>query len=51
MHKGGITAEPGLYVLGLRFQRRKNSNFIDGVGNDAEELCCHLVARARGEAA
>lgn len=50
-HEGGITSEAGLYVLGMRFQRRKNSNFIDGVGNDAEEICRHLAARARGEAA
>ncbi len=46
-HKGGITDEPGLYVLGIRFQRRKNSNFIDGVGNDAAELARHLVERHR----
>jgi putative flavoprotein involved in K+ transport len=51
VHNGGITAEPGLYVLGLRFMRRKNSNFIDGVGNDAEELCRHLVGQVRGEVA
>ncbi|UCF67426.1 MAG: NAD(P)-binding domain-containing protein [Acidobacteriota bacterium] len=50
-HEGGITAEPGLYVLGLRFQRRKNSNFIDGVGNDAAELTQHLVERRRDRAA
>jgi putative flavoprotein involved in K+ transport len=34
-HKGGITPEVGLYVLGLNFQRRRNSSFIDGVGEDA----------------
>jgi putative flavoprotein involved in K+ transport len=50
-HEGGVTAEPGLYVLGLRFQRRKNSNFIDGVGNDAAELSRHLVERLRDRAA
>jgi putative flavoprotein involved in K+ transport len=50
-HQGGVTAEPGLYVLGLRFQRRKNSNFIDGVGNDAAELTRHLVERRRSLAA
>jgi putative flavoprotein involved in K+ transport len=50
-HAGGVTAEPGLYVLGLRFQRRKNSNFIDGVGNDAAELTRHLVERLRERAA
>lgn len=50
-HRGGVTAEPGLYVLGLRFQRRKNSNFIDGVGNDAAELTRHLLERRSSQAA
>ena len=31
----GVTAAPGLYVLGLRFQYRRDSNFIGGVGRDA----------------
>jgi putative flavoprotein involved in K+ transport len=34
-HEGGTTSEDGLYVLGLNFQRRRNSSFIDGVGGDA----------------
>lgn len=38
IHHGGITPSPGLYVLGLRFLRRRKSNFIDGVGIDAEDL-------------
>ena len=38
VHHGGVTPSPGLYVLGLRFLRRRKSNFIDGVGADAEEL-------------
>lgn len=50
-HRGGITASPGLYVLGLQFLRRRNSNFIDGVGNDAEELSRHLAARMSSAAA
>jgi putative flavoprotein involved in K+ transport len=50
-HRGGVTEEPGLYVLGLRFQRRKNSNFIDGVGNDAAELARHLIERRETRAA
>lgn len=41
-HQGGVTPSPGLYVLGLRFLRRRNSNFIDGVGRDAQELADHL---------
>src|SRR5215475_13836016 len=34
VHNGGVTPEAGLYVLGMRFQCRRNSNFIDGVGDD-----------------
>jgi putative flavoprotein involved in K+ transport len=43
MHDGGITPSPGLFVLGLRFLRRRKSNFIDGVGRDAEELAPHIA--------
>jgi putative flavoprotein involved in K+ transport len=52
-HRGGVTPAPGLYALGLRFQRRRNSSFLDGVGRDAEELAddiarhlCRSPARA-----
>ncbi len=44
-HDGGVTPQPGLYALGLRFMRRRNSNFLDGVGTDAEELAEHIVNR------
>jgi putative flavoprotein involved in K+ transport len=37
-HTSGVTPVPGLYVLGLQFQRRRKSAFIDGVGGDAEYL-------------
>jgi putative flavoprotein involved in K+ transport len=43
MHEGGVTPSAGLYVLGLRFLRRRRSHFIDGVGLDAEELADTLV--------
>jgi putative flavoprotein involved in K+ transport len=49
-HKGGITPEVGLYVLGLNFQRRRNSSFIDGVGDDAWVIAheiAHSMARVR----
>lgn len=42
VHDGGITPSPGLYVLGLRFMRRRNSNFIDGVGADAADLSADI---------
>jgi putative flavoprotein involved in K+ transport len=44
VHDGGITAVPGLVAIGLAFQRRRNSAFIDGVGADAEEIAAHLAA-------
>jgi putative flavoprotein involved in K+ transport len=46
-HRYGITAIPGLYVLGLRFQRRRASHFIGGVGADAAYLAEHLTTCAR----
>ena len=42
IHDGGITPSPGLYVIGLRYMRRRRSNFIDGVGLDAADLAEHL---------
>jgi putative flavoprotein involved in K+ transport len=45
-HQGGVTPHPGLYVLGLNFQRRRNSSFIDGVGDDARFLA-EQIARSR----
>ena len=44
IHHGGITAAPGLYAIGLRFLRRRSSNFIDGVGRDAEDLAAEIAA-------
>jgi putative flavoprotein involved in K+ transport len=55
VHRGGITAVPGLYVLGLTFLRRRRSHFIDGVGLDAEELAelvlAHLASASRAKIA
>ena len=45
IHEGGVTPAPGLYALGLRLLRRRSSNFIDGVGRDAEALAEHIAAR------
>jgi putative flavoprotein involved in K+ transport len=44
-HTGGITPQAGLFVLGLNFQRRRNSSFIDGVGDDARVIA-HEIARS-----
>jgi putative flavoprotein involved in K+ transport len=38
VHRGGVAASPGLYVIGLTFLRRRRSAFIDGSGLDAEDL-------------
>jgi len=40
-----VTDVPGLYVLGLRFLYRRDSNFIDGVGRDARFLAARITAR------
>ena len=38
----GVTPVPGAYVLGQRFQHYRNSNFIDGVGRDAQYVAEHI---------
>jgi putative flavoprotein involved in K+ transport len=42
-HRRGITPVPGLYVLGLKFQHRRSSHFIGGVGADAAFLAGHIA--------
>jgi len=44
-HHRGVTPEPGLYAIGLRFQHRRNATFIDGARHDAAYLADHLAAR------
>jgi putative flavoprotein involved in K+ transport len=38
IHAGGVTPSPGLYVIGLRFLRRRDASFISAVTGDATEL-------------
>jgi putative flavoprotein involved in K+ transport len=40
----GITAAPGVYVVGQRFQHRRDSSFIDGARHDAAYVVQHLLA-------
>ena len=47
----GVTAAPGMYVVGQRFQHRRDSAFIDGARHDAEAVVRHLLAQAGGLAA
>jgi putative flavoprotein involved in K+ transport len=42
-HDGGIGRYPGIYTLGLPFQRRRSSTFLSGVGADAREISAHLA--------
>jgi putative flavoprotein involved in K+ transport len=38
----GVTPIAGAYVLGQRFQHFRNSNFIDGIGRDAQYVADHI---------
>jgi putative flavoprotein involved in K+ transport len=49
-HHRGVTSVPGLYVLGLKFLYRRNSTFVDGVGNDARFVAAHLMRRMTARA-
>ena len=42
VHKRGISAERGIYFLGLPFQSRRSSSFIFGVSHDARFLAEHI---------
>jgi putative flavoprotein involved in K+ transport len=46
VHARGISTQPGLYFLGLRWLYTRRSNFIDGAGADAAYLRDHIVDRA-----
>jgi putative flavoprotein involved in K+ transport len=41
-HRGGVTRCAGLYVVGMPFQSRRKSTFIDGVGADAAAIAGHI---------
>lgn len=42
-HDGGVTAWPGLYVIGMPFLRRRKSTLIAGADADATDLTDHLA--------
>ena len=50
-HDGGVMNQPGMYVLGLPFARRRKSSFLDGVGPDAQYLSQHLSSHFDHQAA
>lgn len=42
-HHRGVSAEPGIYFLGLPWQSRRGSSFIWGVWHDAKYLADHIA--------
>ncbi len=51
-HDGGVVVDaPGMYLLGMPFLRRRKSTFIDGAGDDAEDLSVHLASYLDGHVA
>lgn len=47
----GVTAAPGVYVVGQRFQHRRDSGFIDGARHDAHTVVHHLLTGSLSEGA
>lgn len=45
--RGVVPGAPGLYFVGLKFQRAAASSLIGGVGRDARYVADHIAARAR----
>ena len=48
IQRHGVSPVPGLYTLGLNFQRYRASHFIGGVGADALPLAREIVAAHAG---
>jgi putative flavoprotein involved in K+ transport len=46
VHDQGVTAAPGLYVLGQPWQRSRGSALLGFVGRDAADLAPHIAAAA-----
>lgn len=51
VHRRGVTAFPGLYGVGMRWQTRRSSTFVDGVRHDARAVVRHLLDRRSAAAA
>jgi putative flavoprotein involved in K+ transport len=47
-HDGGVTASPGLYLIGMPFLRRRKSTLIDGATADAVDLSRRLAHHLDG---
>jgi putative flavoprotein involved in K+ transport len=46
-HQRGVSAEPGIYFLGLPWQSRRGSSFIWGVWHDAKFLADHIATQRK----
>lgn len=46
-HQRGVSAEPGIYFLGLPWQSRRGSSFIWGVWHDAKYLADHIATQRK----
>ena len=46
-HQRGVSAEPGIYFLGLPWQSRRASSFIWGVWHDAKFLADHIATQRK----
>lgn len=49
VHREGVTPSPGLFALGLRFQRIRKSHFLGGVGEDAARIADAIVTGRRAD--
>lgn len=49
LHDGGVTRVPGLYFLGLSWQRTRASALLGGVGQDAEAVAAHIARHLSSE--
>jgi putative flavoprotein involved in K+ transport len=47
----GVTAQPGLYFVGLQWLNKPKSSLLLGVGEDAEYIVAHIDARTSGHVA
>ncbi len=46
-HRRGISAEPGIYFLGLPWQSSRSSSFIWGVWHDAKFVADHIATQRK----
>ena len=46
-HQRGVSAEPGIYFLGLPWLSRRGSSFIWGVWHDAKHLADHIATQRK----